>query len=44
MRVILIVIGMHTNPYIASLAFIACNYELLSNIDLILILKKAFSA
>ena len=44
MRVILIAIGMHTNLWIASLAFMACNWELLCNIDLILILKKAFSA
>ena len=44
MHVIFIAIGMHTNPCIASLAFIACNWELLCNIDLILILKKAFSA
>ena len=32
MRVILISIGMHTNPCIAFLAFIACNWELLCNI------------
>ena len=38
MRVILITIGMHTNLWIASLAFIACNWELPCNIDLILIL------
>ena len=38
MRVILIVIGMRTNLCIASLAFIACNWELLCNIDLILML------
>ena len=38
MRVILIAIGMHTNLCIASLAFIAYNWELLCNIDLILIL------
>ena len=31
MRVILIAIGMHTNSCIASLAFIACNWELLCN-------------
>ena len=39
-----IVVGKHTNPFIASLAFKACNCELLSNTDLILLLKKAFSA
>ena len=34
MRVILIAIGMHTNLCIVSLAFIACNWELLRlNID-----------
>ena len=44
MRVILITIEMRTNPCIASLAFIACKWELLCNTDLILILKKAFSA
>ena len=44
MRVILIAIGMHTNICIVSLAFIACNWGLLCNIDLILTLKKAFSA
>ena len=38
MRVILIAIGMHANLCIASLAFIACNWKLLCNIDLILIL------
>ena len=43
-NVILIAIGMHTNPYIASLAIIACNWELLCKADLILMLKKAFSA
>ena len=41
MHVILIAIGMHTNLCIASLA---CNWELLCNIDLILILWKAFSS
>ena len=44
MHVILIAIGMHTKPYIASLAFTAFNWELLCNRDLILLLNKAFSA
>ena len=43
MRVILITIGMHTKPCIASLAFIACNWESLCNTDLILLQKKAYS-
>ena len=34
---------MHTKPCIDSLAFTACNWELLCNIDLILLQKKAFS-
>ena len=33
MCVILIAIGIHTKPCIASLAFIACNWELLYNRD-----------
>ena len=44
MRVILITIGMHTKPCIASLASTACNWELRCNTDLILLQKKAFSA
>ena len=44
MRVILINIGMHTKPCIASLAFKASNWELVFNTDLILLQKKAFSA
>ena len=44
MRVILIATGMHTKSCIASLAFTACNWELLCNTDLILLQKKAFSA
>ena len=44
MRVILITVGMHTKPCIASLAFTAFNWELRCNIDLILLQKKAFSA
>ena len=44
MCVILIAIGMHTKPCIASLAFTACNWESRCNTDLILIQKKAFSA
>ena len=44
MRVILIAIGMHTKPCIASLPFTACNWELHCNTDLILLQKKAFSA
>ena len=44
MRVILIAIGMHTKPYIASLAFTACNWEWRCSTDLILLQKKAFSA
>ena len=44
MRVILIAVGMHTKPYIASPAFTACNWELCCNTDLILLQKKTFSA
>ena len=44
MRAILIAIGMHTKPCIASLAFTACNWESRCNKDLILLQKKAFSA
>ena len=44
MHVILITIGMHTKPCIASLVFTACNWELRCNTDLILLQKKAFSA
>ena len=44
MRVILIAIGMHTKPSIASLAFTAHNWESRCNTDLILQQKKAFSA
>ena len=44
MRVILIAIGMHTKPCIASLVFTACNYESRCNADLILLQKKAFNA
>jgi len=44
MHVILIAIGMHTNPCIVSLAFQACDWKLLHNTDLILQLKKTFSA
>ena len=44
MCVMLIAIGMHAKPCIASLAFTACNWEFLCNTDLILLLKKAFSA
>ena len=44
MRVILIAIGMHTKPCIASLAFTACDWELCCNTNLILQQKKAFSA
>ena len=44
MRVILIAIGMHTKPCIASLAFTVCNWESRRNTDLILLQKKAFSA
>ena len=44
MRVILITIGMHTKPCIASIVFIACNWESFCNTDLILLQKKAFSA
>ena len=44
MHVILIAIGMHTKPCIASLTFTACNWELLCNTDLILVQKKGFSA
>ena len=36
MRVILIAIGMHTKPCIASLAFTARNWESCCNTDLIL--------
>ena len=35
MHVILIAIGLHTKPCNASLAFMACNWELLCNTDLI---------
>ena len=41
MRVILIAVGMHTKPCIASPA---CNWESRCNTDLILLQKKAFSA
>ena len=44
MGIIVITIGMHTKASIASLAFTACNWELLCNTDLILLQKKAFSA
>ena len=44
MRVILIAIGMHTKPCIASLAFTACKWGSRCNTDLILLQKKAFSA
>ena len=44
MRVILIAVGMHTNPCIASSAFTACNWESRCNTDLLLLQKKAFSA
>ena len=44
MHVILIAVGMHTKPCIASLAFTACNWESCCNTDLILLQKKAFSA
>ena len=44
MRVILIAVGMHTKPCIASLAFTACNWESHYNIGLTLLQKKAFSA
>ena len=44
MRVILIAIGMHTKPGIASLTFTACNWESCGNTDLILLQKKVFSA
>ena len=44
MCAILIAIGMHTKPCVVSLAFTACNWELLCNTDLILLQKKAFSA
>ena len=44
MRAILIAIGMHTKPCIASLAFTACNWELHCITDSILSQKKAFSA
>ena len=40
MRVILITMGMHTKPCIASLAFKTCNWELFCNTDLILLQKK----
>ena len=43
MRVILIAIGMHTKPCVASLAFTACDWELRCNTDLILLHMKAFS-
>ena len=35
---------MQTKPCIASVAFTACNWELLCNTELILLQKKAFSA
>ena len=35
---------MQRKPFIASLAFTACNWESHSNTDLILLQKKAFSA
>ena len=41
MHVILIAIGMHTKPCIASLAFITRNWESHCNTDLILLQKKA---
>ena len=44
MSLILIAIGMHTKPCIASLAFTAYDWESLCNTDLILLQKKAFSA
>ena len=44
MRVILITVGMHTKPRVASPAFTACKWELRYNTDLILLQKKAFSA
>ena len=44
MHVILIAIGIHTKPCIASLAFTACNWESRCNTDLILLHMKAFSA
>ena len=44
MHVILTNIGMLTDPCIASLAFKVCNWKLHCNTNLILILKKAFSA
>ena len=44
MCVILIVIGMHKKPCIASLAFTVYNWESHRNTDLILLQKKAFSA
>ena len=39
----IIAIGMHIKPCIASLAFTTCNWEMLSNTELILLQKKAFS-
>ena len=44
MRVILIAIGMYTEPCIATLVFIAFKIGLLYNTDLILLQKEAFSA
>ena len=44
MHVVLIAIGMHTKPCIASLAIKTGNWELLCNTDLILLQKQAFSA
>ena len=43
MRVILIAIGIHTKPCIASLAFTACNWKLLGN-RLDIATKVSFSA
>ena len=42
MRVILIAIGMHTKPCIASPAFTACKWELCCNTDLILLQKMGW--
>ena len=44
MCVIVIAIGMHTKPCIASLAFTPCNSESRCNSELILLQKEAFSA
>ena len=44
MCVILITVGMHTKPRVASPAFTACKWESHYNTDLILLQKKAFSA